>query len=322
MAQAATHLNVDDGSATDAEWLMASESIQDVSASTSANGRSRILRPIVDPISMMNDDAAEGGEFHLAQYKSKKRSADSPVNSSNNDAASKRHNTNVDVAGAMNLLSPAPARLWRIRCTSKGLDTILRQNCGKSQPSFKMRSRKICQQSVDTKLWKFSGESLRIITENQQQKLHLLQAKEICGKPVEITPPWSSTRSVQSALPDAQPSGLNTYAQAIVNGEKLGVVYGVPADVSCEDLINLSGAKSAHPLSQLNTRDSDARFTALLAIQGDMPANIQITSFLRLKVQACICDSPDAMLSLLDVRTYAAALPKPGCLRVLFCQRS
>lgn len=47
--------------------------------------------------------------------------------------------------------------------------------------------------SSDPKTWKISGESLRLTVENLQQKQRLSQTKEINGRPVEITPPWSST---------------------------------------------------------------------------------------------------------------------------------
>jgi hypothetical protein len=96
--------------------------------------------------------------------------------------------------------------------------------------------------STNPKNWKISGESLRITVDDPQQKQLLLSLKEINGRPVEVTPPWSSTRPVTTGIAGAPAAASNSYLQALINHEKLGVIYGVPSDITCEELIAVSGA--------------------------------------------------------------------------------
>jgi hypothetical protein len=67
--------------------------------------------------------------------------------------------------------------------------------------------------------------------------------------------------------------------------KKLGVIYGVPSDVTCDDLAAISGSKAVRRLTPVNTQDTDQPYTALLTFEGDMPVSVQSTSFLRLRVQ-------------------------------------
>lgn len=70
-----------------------------------------------------------------------------------------------------------------------------------------------------------------------------------------------------------------------MSNEKLGVVYGVPSDVTCDELAAISGAKAVRRLTPVNMQDSEQPFTALLTFDGDMPPSVQITSFMKLRVQ-------------------------------------
>jgi hypothetical protein len=59
---------------------------------------------------------------------------------------------------------------------------------------------KCCGSDVDASLWKFSGETLRVVLKQPAQRFRLLQATEICGKSVEVTEPWSVSTRTQAQV--------------------------------------------------------------------------------------------------------------------------
>lgn len=143
----------------------------------------------------------------------------------------------------------------------------------------------ICGGDVDTSKWKLTGESLRVEVRNDQQRSKLLSVVEICGKPVLVTEPWSLTakRNQVSENKLIQP---NTYVDAAIRGLKLGVVYGVPADITPDDMRVLAAAVEARRLTPMSRTNVDDQYSVLLSFDDEIPSHVEVTPFLRLKVTA------------------------------------
>jgi hypothetical protein len=182
--------------------------------------------------------------------------------------------------------------------------------------------------SADVNRWKLTGESIRITCENLIQCNKLLTVNELAKRPVVVTRPWCVERvagrrqhdapvftstqvhSGQVDSADALHCADDTGAVAGVGTQptqtsdtdrvSLGVVYGVPEDISTEKLaadnackwvrrLTQQAASAAHDTAQ-STSHSDHldTYTALLAFTSDRPNSIVVMEFLRLKVHEYI----------------------------------
>lgn len=143
----------------------------------------------------------------------------------------------------------------------------------------------ICGGDVDTSKWKLTGESLRLEVRNEQQRSKFLNVTEICGREVTVTEPWSLTAK-RAQVSENRPQQPNTFVDAIVKGLKLGVVYGVPADVTPDDMKALSAAVEARRLTPSDRLNTDQQYSVILSFRGELPSHVDVTPFLKLKVSA------------------------------------
>jgi hypothetical protein len=156
----------------------------------------------------------------LVQGKSRKRAAKSPANASVEDATSKRRNTDtvstsaIDSQMAIDRVIDNSSDRKANTLYIKGVNYNFASAIKKKPIQVQAAILKICPSS-NPRLWKTSGESLRITVENQLERQRMLSLDEISGQPVEVTPPWSSARPADSQI--ARP---NMYAQALSKNEK------------------------------------------------------------------------------------------------------
>lgn len=230
-------------------------------------------------------------EFQTVVNKKAKRQLDalSTDDSSEDETTLKKRAVSVTVAtdSSSNAIQP----------TRNGNDTLYIRGVGynfaaavRRQPTlYTSEIVKICGSDVDQHLWKFSGETFRINIKNAAQRSKLLQVTDLCGKSVEISEPWSVTRRNDRQIGGgpSQPA-VNTYAQARASGQTLGVVYGVPADVSPDQIKDMASAASARRLTPQSgeMRETDEVYSVLLGFNGELPQFVQVAPFLRLRINA------------------------------------
>jgi hypothetical protein len=164
-------------------------------------------------------------------------------------------------------------------------------------------------------------ESLRIVVKQPAQQFMLLQTSELCGKIVEITEPWSISRKRTEQVSGDQPLAPNTYADAVASGRKLGVVYGVPSDVTPDEVKNLVDAVDARRLTPMTESNKNEAYSVLLSFTADTPPYVEIAPFSRLKISQ-YAPRPMQCKKMLVIWSYVSALQEPSSLRVLCYSRA
>jgi hypothetical protein len=138
----------------------------------------------------------------------------------------------------------------------------------------------ICKTELDLSLWSFVGEALRVVSKTAQHRDALLNTNVICDKEVLVTQSRSTVQ--QGGAQDALRSA-DIYAQAIAQGRQVGVAYGIPGEITVEQVKSLSAAISVGRLTPPSNNLEDP-YTAVLVYNNILPDSFQLTPYMRLRI--------------------------------------
>jgi hypothetical protein len=138
----------------------------------------------------------------------------------------------------------------------------------------------ICKTELDLSLWSFVGEALCVVSKTVQHRDALLNTNVICEREVLVTQSWSVVP--QGGAQDSLRSA-DIYAQAIAQGRQVGVAYGIPGEITLEQVKSLSAAVSVGRLTPPSNNLEDP-YTAVLVYNDTLPSSFQLTPYMRLRI--------------------------------------
>jgi hypothetical protein len=226
----------------------------------------------------------ENGFQTVVSKKGKRQlGASSDEESSDDDTATKRRAVSVDVAAPPTSQNEATDTHQFLYI--KGVGYNFGAAVKRRPKEYQTEIIRVCGTDVDTSLWRFPGESLRVTLRLPSQRFNLLQVRDLCGKTVEVSQSWSAERRDRHMeTSEGVRPPTNLYAAALTAGHSVGVVYGVSADISIDELKVIASAIDARRLTPLSDLNRDEPYSAMLFFSGALPQAISIAPFLRLKV--------------------------------------